>query len=76
MELVAPGSRTGLRRCRRRPSGRGGDRPAARVFPLDADRRAEMEVWLYIASRALVDPSLRELRDEAHTGVRGVAGGP
>ena len=41
-------------------------------LPLDADRRAEMEVWLAFASRALVDPSLRELRDEAHTGVRGV----
>jgi AcrR family transcriptional regulator len=41
-------------------------------LPLDADRRAEMEVWLAFASRALVDPSLRRLRDEAHDGVRGV----
>jgi AcrR family transcriptional regulator len=41
-------------------------------LPLDADRRAEMEVWLAFASRALVDPSLRELRDEAHAAVRGV----
>jgi AcrR family transcriptional regulator len=41
-------------------------------LPLDADRRAEMEVWLAFASRALVDRSLRELRDEAHAGVRGV----
>jgi hypothetical protein len=31
-----------------------------------------MEVWLAFASRALVDPSLRRLRDEAHSAVRGV----
>jgi AcrR family transcriptional regulator len=41
-------------------------------LPLDADRRAEMEVWLAFASRALVDPELRQLRDESHDAVRGV----
>jgi len=41
-------------------------------LPLDDDRRAEMEVWLAFASRALVDPDLLELRYEAHAGVRGV----
>jgi AcrR family transcriptional regulator len=41
-------------------------------LPLDADRRAEMEVWLAFSSRALVDADLRRLRDEAHAGVRGV----
>jgi AcrR family transcriptional regulator len=41
-------------------------------LPLDSDRRAEMEVWLAFASRALVDPNLRELRDETHAAVRGV----
>jgi AcrR family transcriptional regulator len=41
-------------------------------LPLDADRRAEMEVWLAFASRALVDPDLREVRDETHAAVRGV----
>lgn len=41
-------------------------------LPLDADRRAEMEVWLAFAARALVDPGLRELRDESHDSVRRV----
>jgi AcrR family transcriptional regulator len=41
-------------------------------LPLDADRRAEMEVWLAFASRALVEPGLRELRDESHAAVRRV----
>src|ERR687896_488353 len=31
--------------------------------PRDAARRAEMEVWLAFASRALIEPGLRELRD-------------
>jgi AcrR family transcriptional regulator len=41
---------------------------AARVLeemlPMDADRRAESEVWLAFTARALVDPALRALRDE------------
>jgi AcrR family transcriptional regulator len=41
---------------------------AARVLeemlPMDADRRAESEVWLAFTARALVDPTLRALRDE------------
>jgi AcrR family transcriptional regulator len=43
-------------------------RRAARVLeemlPLDADRRAESEVWLAFTARALVDPVLGALRDE------------
>lgn len=40
------------------------------VLPLDAERRAEMQVWLAFTMRALVDPTLRRRRDEAHAGLR------
>jgi AcrR family transcriptional regulator len=40
------------------------------VLPLDPERRAEMHVWLAFTTRALVDPSLRGLRDRAHAGLR------
>ncbi len=40
------------------------------VLPLDAERHAEMQVWLAFTARSLVEPDLRELRDEAHTGLR------
>lgn len=36
------------------------------VLPLDAERRAETEVWLALTGRALVDPTLRALRDESY----------
>jgi AcrR family transcriptional regulator len=42
------------------------------VLPLDAERRAEMQVWLAFTMRALVDPRLRRLRDEAHDALRGL----
>lgn len=35
------------------------------LLPLDAQRQQESEVWLAYVARALVDPSLRPLRDEA-----------
>ena len=38
----------------------------AEVLPLDDERRAEAEVWLALTGRALVDPGLRALRDEAY----------
>lgn len=34
------------------------------MLPMDADRRAESEVWLAFSARALVDPALGALRDE------------
>jgi AcrR family transcriptional regulator len=34
------------------------------MLPMDADRRAESEVWLAFSARALVDPELGALRDE------------
>lgn len=40
------------------------------VLPLDAERRAEMQVWLAFTTRALVEPELRALRDRAHAGLR------
>ena len=39
------------------------------VLPLDAERRAEAEVWLALTGKALVDPTLRALRDEAYDGL-------
>ena len=42
------------------------------VLPLDDERRAEMQVWLAFTTRSLVDPGLRELREEAHEGLRGL----
>ena len=41
------------------------ERVLAEVLPLDDERRAEAEVWLVLTGRALVDPNLRALRDEA-----------
>jgi AcrR family transcriptional regulator len=42
------------------------------VLPLDAERRAEAEVWLALTGRALVDPALRALRDESYDLLRGL----
>src|SRR5918998_1804845 len=45
-------------------------RALQQVLPLDADRRAEMQVWLAFTMRSLTDPDLRPLREEAHGGLR------
>lgn len=42
------------------------------VLPLDAERRAEAEVWLALTGRALVDPVLWALRDESYDLLRGL----
>lgn len=42
----------------------------AELLPLDAERQAENEVWLAFTARALVDPGLRDLRDEAYDALR------
>jgi AcrR family transcriptional regulator len=42
------------------------ERVLAELLPLDAERRAENEVWLAFTARALVDPRLRALRDEGY----------
>ncbi|SEL91895.1 TetR/AcrR family transcriptional regulator [Streptacidiphilus jiangxiensis] len=36
------------------------------LLPLDAERRAEAEVWLAFSTRAQVDPTLRALRDTSY----------
>jgi AcrR family transcriptional regulator len=48
------------------------ERLLGELLPLDAERRAEMHVWLAFTTRSLVDPALRGLRDEAHAGLRGI----
>jgi AcrR family transcriptional regulator len=40
------------------------------VLPLDAERRAEAQVWLAFTARSVVDPELRGLREVAHGGLR------
>jgi AcrR family transcriptional regulator len=40
------------------------------LLPLDAERHAEMQVWLAFTARSFVEPGLRALRDRAHTGLR------
>ena len=42
----------------------------AELLPLDSGRRTENEVWLAFTARALVDPELRVLRDEAYDRLR------
>jgi AcrR family transcriptional regulator len=42
------------------------ERALAELLPLDSERQAENEVWLAFTARALVDPQLRALRDEAY----------
>jgi AcrR family transcriptional regulator len=42
----------------------------AELLPLDEQRRAESEVWLAFTTRALVDPALRVLRNEAYDELR------
>lgn len=44
------------------------------VLPLDAGRRAEAEVWLALTGKALVEPTLHALRDEADDGLRELCG--
>jgi AcrR family transcriptional regulator len=45
---------------------RRAERALAQLLPLDAERRAENEVWLAFTSRAAVEPTLRPLRDEGY----------
>jgi len=42
----------------------------AELLPLDDERHAENEVWMAFTSRALVDPELGSLRDEAYDRMR------
>ncbi|XVQ08425.1 TetR/AcrR family transcriptional regulator [Spirillospora sp. CA-255316] len=78
-ELLAFTLRTIIERIERRIEGipaAGGDprERAARVLeellPMDAERAAENQVWLAFTARALVDPELRALCEEAHGALR------
>ncbi|MFI0407674.1 TetR/AcrR family transcriptional regulator [Actinomadura sp. 3N508] len=79
-ELLAFTLRTIIERIERRiaavPATDGGDprERAARVLnellPMDAERAAENHVWLAFTARALVDPELRALCEEAHAAMR------
>jgi AcrR family transcriptional regulator len=42
----------------------------AELLPLDSERAVENEVWLAFTARAMVDPGLRSVRDEAHDRLR------
>lgn len=46
----------------------------AEVLPMDADRRAENEVWLAYTARATVDPALRAMQDSAYDQLRAGCG--
>lgn len=43
----------------------------AELLPLDPERQSENEVWLAFTARALIDRTLRQLRDEAYDRLRG-----
>ena len=45
------------------------------VLPLDAQRKAESEVWLALLASARTDERLRALADEAHRSLRGLCEG-
>ena len=73
MRLVADRVRARLEA--RRPTGdvrRDVEAVLAEVMPLDGERRTESEVWLAFAGQALVDPTLRALREEIDDGLYGL----
>src|SRR5687768_18378949 len=79
-ELLAFAMELVMRRVRQRLSATQDERDPRRraalllheLLPLDAERRAEMQVWLAFTTRSLVEPELRELRASAHAGLRGL----
>ncbi|MUN37218.1 TetR/AcrR family transcriptional regulator [Actinomadura litoris] len=46
------------------------ERVLAELLPMDAERAAENQVWLAFTARALVDPGLRAVREQAHDRLR------
>lgn len=82
-ELLAFAMRLVTERARRRiealdlaslGSRRAVELVLSEVLPLDAGRRAEAEVWLALTGKALVEPTLRILRNEADNGLRELCG--
>jgi len=73
MELVAERVGQRVRDAEPEPDPRAeAARLLHQVLPMDAERVAEMRVWLAFTTRALVDPELGELRDAAHAALRGL----
>lgn len=71
MELVAQRVTDRVARLWPSPDPRDtAERVLHEVLPLDAERHAEMQVWLAFTARSLAEPELRELRDQAHTALR------
>lgn len=82
-ELLAFAMRLVMQRARRRVEAldlsscgprRAVELVLSEVLPLDAERLAEAEVWLALTGKALVDPTLRVLRDEAYDELRELCG--
>jgi AcrR family transcriptional regulator len=44
------------------------------VLPLDAERTTDAQVWLALSTASRSDPTLRRVADEAHRGLRRLAG--
>jgi AcrR family transcriptional regulator len=71
MELVMQRVSERVAAIAREPDRRAlAERLLHEVLPLDAERHAEMQVWLAFTARSFVEPALRELRDRAHAGLR------
>lgn len=80
-ELVAFAMRVLAERVQERITARAGDpgldgvtAVCCEVLPLDDERMAEAEVWVELMARARTDPTLRPVADEAHAGLRALAG--
>lgn len=79
-ELIAFAMRSLMERARARVAAAGEDatgldglvRVLEEVLPLDAQRRAESEVWLALVAASRTEPTLRPLADEAHRSLRGL----
>ena len=73
MELVIRQARARVRALAGEPDPRAqAERVLQELLPLDDERRAEMQVWLAFTTRAIVDPKLGDLRDEAHAALLGL----
>ncbi|MFR0355176.1 TetR/AcrR family transcriptional regulator [Streptomyces sediminimaris] len=67
MQLVIDRVRTRIQALEPRPDPNATVlRTVEELLPLDADRRAEAEVWLAFTARAQTDPALRALRDTSY----------
>ncbi|HEY7486062.1 MAG TPA: TetR family transcriptional regulator C-terminal domain-containing protein [Streptosporangiaceae bacterium] len=54
---------------------RRAERVLSELLPLDDERRTENAVWIAFNARALVDPSIRAVRDSTYDAIRAVCHG-